>query len=78
MLDAEHRGPQPTPDLRTLRERLARPRVATPWRIEGIDRPTPRVVLAAQYKSGKTTLRDNLVRALVDGEAFWPVSYYAP
>lgn len=38
-----------------------------------VDRLWPaggRVVLAAQYKAGKTTLRDNLVRALVDGDPF--------
>ncbi|MFI5143304.1 MAG: DnaB-like helicase N-terminal domain-containing protein [Thermoanaerobaculales bacterium] len=29
-----------------------------------------RVILAAAYKAGKTTLRDNLVRSLVDGESF--------
>lgn len=38
-----------------------------------VDRLMPigaRIVVAAQYKSGKTTLRDNLVRALVDEEHF--------
>lgn len=29
-----------------------------------------RVVLAAQYKAGKTTLRNNLLRSLVDGDHF--------
>jgi len=38
-----------------------------------VDRLWPvggRVVLAAQYKAGKTTLRDNLVRCLADAEDF--------
>lgn len=39
-------------------------RVDQLWPVDG------RVVCAAQYKAGKTTLRDNLVRCLADGDPF--------
>ncbi|MUN38985.1 AAA family ATPase [Actinomadura litoris] len=48
----------------TVEDEPVRYRVDRLWPIGG------RVVAAAQYKSGKTTLRDNLVRALVDKEDF--------
>jgi hypothetical protein len=69
-LDAEN-GPQTEPpEILTLRERLARPKVPARWRIEGWQPAGSRIVLAAQYKSGKTTLVGNLMRCLVDGRAF--------
>jgi hypothetical protein len=69
-LDAEDRGPVVPPALLTVRERLARPRIRTPWRIEGLQHQGDRIILAAQMKTGKTTLRDNLTRSLVDGDPF--------
>jgi hypothetical protein len=51
-----------------LRERLARPRPTLKWRIEGWQPVGSRVMLAAQYKAGKTTVAANLDRALVDGD----------
>jgi AAA domain len=62
-----HAGSVPL-ELLTLRERLTRPRLPTTWRIRDWQPAGSRVVLAAQFKSGKTTLVDNLVRCLVDGD----------
>lgn len=40
------------------------------WRIQDLWPALGRILLAAQYKAGKTTLIANLIRALVDGEPF--------
>src|SRR5688572_1688791 len=64
---AEERGLVTIPAFETLRTRLARPRQETQWRIHGWQPQGSRVILAAQFKAGKTTLRDNVVRSLVDG-----------
>lgn len=69
-LDAEERPPAHPPEVLTLRERLARPRLETTYRIEGWQPTGSRVMLAAQFKAGKTTLVGNLVRSLVDGDRF--------
>jgi hypothetical protein len=58
------------PEILTLRERLARPRPVVQWRIAGLQAIGHRVLLAAQFKAGKTTLAANVVRALLDGDAF--------
>jgi hypothetical protein len=52
------------PDFLAVADEPQAYRVAGLWPIGG------RVLLAAQYKAGKTTLLDNLVRALVDDEPF--------
>jgi hypothetical protein len=52
----------------TLNERLARPHPEIEWRIEGWQPKDTRVLLAAQYKAGKTTLTGNLARCLVDNQ----------
>ena len=67
-LDAEERGAIPQPEILTLRERLARPRVASAWRIAGWQPRDLRVMLAAQYKAGKTTTVGGVVRCLVDDD----------
>jgi Bifunctional DNA primase/polymerase, N-terminal/AAA domain len=67
-LAVEHRGHVERPELLTLRDRLARPRTPTRWRIDEWQPAGSRVVLAAQFKAGKTTLVGNLVRSLVDGD----------
>jgi hypothetical protein len=67
-LDAEEHPPLTLPPLETLRDRLARPRPAVRWRIEGWLPVDARVILTAQYKSGKTTAVNNLGRSLVDGD----------
>lgn len=51
-------------DFLSVEDEPALYRVVGLWPVGG------RVVLAAQYKAGKSTLRDNLVRALVDGTPF--------
>ena len=51
-------------DFLAVEDELAQYRVDRVWPAGG------RVVLAAQYKAGKTTLRNNLVRSLVDGVSF--------
>lgn len=70
LLDLEERGPAQIPDFQTLRERLARPAPAMRWRVEGMQTQGSRAILAAQYKAGKTTVADNLLRSLVDGDDF--------
>jgi hypothetical protein len=67
---AERAGELVLPDLIPLDEFLARP---LPSATHLVDTLWPRggnVILAAQWKAGKTTLRDNLLRALVDAEPF--------
>lgn len=54
----------------SLSELLAEPDMPTPYRIEGLLPLGGRVVMAAQYKSGKTVTVNNLVRCLVDGDQF--------
>lgn len=57
-------------DIGILRERLTRPTPVRRERIEGWQSIGSRVLLAAQFKAGKTTLRDNLIASLVDGTPF--------
>ena len=51
-------------DFLAVADEPQRYRVEELWPVGG------RVILAAAYKAGKTTLRDNLVRCLVDGDLF--------
>lgn len=67
---AEELPPQTMPECVPLSERLLKPRPAKKFRIEGWQGANHRVVLAAQFKAGKTTLTGNLVRSLVDGDRF--------
>lgn len=68
---AVHRqGTPPIPKPVRLTELLAVPDEPTIYRIDELWPVGARVVLAAQFKSGKTTLRDNLVRSLADGDPF--------
>lgn len=66
------------PPILTLRERLALPQSPVTWRIEGWQPAGTRVLLAAQYKAGKTTLTGNLARCLVDDEPWLGVAPVAP
>ena len=70
LLDAEERGAVPPPDIRTLTERLALGHPMLAWRIQNFQPVDTRVMLAAQFKAGKTSLRDNITRSLVDGDPF--------
>lgn len=67
-LDAEERPPVAIPQAETLRARLARPQEPLRYRIEGWMPEGANVMLPAQFKSGKTTLRDNAIRSMVDGD----------
>jgi hypothetical protein len=69
-IEAEERGPVSIPPFLTLRERLALPRQEIRWRICNWLPRGGRAVLAAQFKAGKTTLRDNVIRSLADGDLF--------
>ena len=53
-----------------LDEFLAQPDPPVTYRIERLWPADGRVLLAAQYKAGKTTLIGNLLRTLVDGDPF--------
>jgi AAA domain len=57
---------------------LAEPDEEIPWRIDGLWPARGRVMLAAQFKSGKTTMRDNLVRSLADGDPFLGSHHVTP
>lgn len=70
LVDTEERPRVILPAFETLRQRLARPVLETPWRIQGWQPRHSRVMLAAQYKAGKTTVRDNYIRSKVDGDPF--------
>jgi hypothetical protein len=69
-LDAEERGHIVPPTFDTLRDRLARPRPATVFRITDWQPCGSRVMLTAQGKTGKTILVGNVMRSLADGDAF--------
>lgn len=49
---------------------LAQPANPTPMRIDSLMPDAGRVVFSAPYKAGKTTAVGNLIRSLVDGDAF--------
>lgn len=57
-------------DLRSLVDDLAAPREEDAWLVEGLIPAGGNLVIAAAYKTGKTTLVQNLTRSLVDGEPF--------
>ncbi|NES30065.1 AAA family ATPase [Micromonospora terminaliae] len=63
-------GRPPMPALRSLADALAEPDDPVLYRIDGLWPRHGRVVLVAQAKAGKTTVRDNLVRSLVDADPF--------
>lgn len=58
------------PDLIRLDDFLAVEDDPVLYRIKGLWPVGGRVIAAAQFKAGKTTMRDNVVRALVDKENF--------
>jgi hypothetical protein len=60
----------PDPVLTPLSELLDEPDDDPAYRIAGLWPTGGNVILAAQRKAGKTTLVGNLVRSLVDGDAF--------
>jgi hypothetical protein len=77
-IDAEERGDAEPPPSTTLRSLLDEPDEPMPWCITDCQPEVSRVVLAAQFKAGKTTLVSNCVRSLVDGEPFLGVYSITP
>ena len=69
-LDDENRPPLILPPVKGLETLLAEPDSPTRYRIDAVAPADSRIMLSAQYKAGKTTLRDNLVRTLADAEPF--------
>lgn len=70
ILGAEDDASRAVPAGTILTDFLNQPFEPTRFRIDGLWPRRGNVVLAAAYKAGKTTLRDNLVRTLVDGGKF--------
>ncbi len=68
LLDAESRPAAPIPPFETLREWLAEPDQPLTYRIDGWMPEGANTMLPAQFKSGKTTLRNNYLRSIVDGD----------
>lgn len=58
------------PEPINLADLLAEPDESAAYRIEGLWPMGGRVLLAAQYKAGKSTLVGNVIRGLVDGGEF--------
>lgn len=58
------------PEIKDGAAFLAEPDEDVHYRVDQLWPAGGRVLLAAQYKAGKTTMRDNLVRSLVDGDPF--------
>jgi hypothetical protein len=78
IVDAEERPPVEMPAVLTLAQRLALPVDPVVWRVDGWLPAGGRVILAAQAKSGKSSLASNLVRSLVDGLPFLDRAAVAP
>lgn len=68
--DQESRTLPEAPPLVNLTAFLDDPDEDVRYRVEGLWPVEGRIVLAAQNKSGKTTLTGNLIRSLVDGDDF--------
>jgi hypothetical protein len=68
VLEAEDRPPARPPEILTLRQRMARPHPPITYRIDGWQPSGSRIMLAAQFKAGKTTLVGNIARCLLDGD----------
>lgn len=58
------------PPSYSLRELLALPDEPLAWRVADVMPEGSNVLLAAQYKTGKTTMMNELIRSLADGEDF--------
>lgn len=66
----EAAGQQAQPEEKNLAAFLAEKREHITYRIDGLWPSGGRVILAAQYKAGKTTAVGNLIRCLADGSNF--------
>lgn len=70
LYERQNAEPVDLPALARLDQFLAEPDAETPYRIADVWPLGGNVVLAAQYKAGKTTLVGNSLRCLVDGGRF--------
>jgi AAA domain len=68
--DAENRPTLVLPPIKRLDELLAEPDTEQQYRIDQVALADARIMLNAQWKAGKTTLRDNCIRSLADREPF--------
>jgi hypothetical protein len=75
---AEHLKGWREPPGYSLRELLALPDEPLSWRVADVMPEGSNVLLAAQYKTGKTTLMNELIRSLADGEDFLGAFKVAP
>lgn len=66
----QQHGAQQPPSPVLLTDFLAQPDQPQQYRIEGLWPVGGRIMLTAQFKSGKTTLVGNLLRSLADGQPF--------
>ncbi len=69
-LDDEQRPRLELPAVKPLAALLEEPDEDTPWLIDKVMQADSRVMLAAQFKAGKTTIVGNLTRSLADGTPF--------
>ncbi len=77
-VDLEDRPPTPIPPAISLKQRFAQARPEIGYRIVGWFVIGGKVILIAQYKSGKTTLVGNFVRSVVDGVPFLGAAQVRP
>lgn len=70
LLRAEERPQAEKAEWLPLGDLLAMPPAETTWRIDGWMPTDARIVMAAQRKAGKTTTVGNLIRSLIDGDAW--------
>lgn len=69
-LDDEDQPAIVLPPVKTLDDLLGEPDAETAYCIEGLAPAGGRVLTSAQYKAGKTTIVNNLVRSMADKEPF--------
>jgi hypothetical protein len=70
LVDIEDRGSLAPAEVITLRALLAEPDIEEAWTVVDLQPRNTRVMIAAQYKTGKTTIVANLIRGLLDGDLF--------
>jgi hypothetical protein len=70
LYDQDLAGEKPQPYSTPLAELLAEPDDDPQYRIDGVWPTGGKLLFAAQYKAGKTTLVGNAIRCLADGDQF--------
>ncbi len=69
-LDEEEQPPIKPPPIKSLDMLLAEPDTPARFRIADLAPIDSRIILSAQYKTGKTVIVDNVVRSLADSDPF--------